>query len=173
MSLSLSTSASSLESNSTSSVRRRRLLLREEGDDDDYYHHDTNVSNKRYKTTGEEEESSIATTFKVRKLCYDSDRILTSDEIHHSIELCPVMKTLIDTEAFQRLRNIKQLGTAQWTYDCANGNRFQHSLGVAFLAEKMTKTIKDEQPELKTTDKDVLCVKLAGLLHDIGHGPCK
>jgi HD superfamily phosphohydrolase len=35
----------------------------------------------------------------------------------------------------------------------------------------MLKNIKDEQPELGATPKDVLCVKLAGLLHDIGHGP--
>ena len=39
------------------------------------------------------------------------------------------------------------------------------------MAEKMCKTIKEEQPELGATDKDVLCVKLAGLLHDLGHGP--
>lgn len=35
----------------------------------------------------------------------------------------------------------------------------------------MCKTIKEEQPQLGATDKDILCVKLAGLLHDIGHGP--
>ena len=35
----------------------------------------------------------------------------------------------------------------------------------------MCKTIKEEQPQLGATDKDVLCVKLAGLLHDLGHGP--
>ncbi|OEU10975.1 hypothetical protein FRACYDRAFT_146775, partial [Fragilariopsis cylindrus CCMP1102] len=95
----------------------------------------------------------------------------TNDELHKSIFLCPVMKVLIDTEVFQRLRNINQLGNAQYVFMCANHNRFQHSLGVAFLAEKMAKNIKDEQPELGATYKDVLCVKLAGLLHDIGHGP--
>ena len=42
---------------------------------------------------------------------------------------------------------------------------------MAFLAEKMCKNIKENQPLLGATDKDVLCVKLAGLLHDIGHGP--
>ena len=42
---------------------------------------------------------------------------------------------------------------------------------MAHLAEKMCKSIKEEQPQLGATDKDVLCVKLAGLLHDLGHGP--
>lgn len=53
----------------------------------------------------------------------------------------------------------------------ANHNRLQHSLGVAYLAEKIVSNIKDEQPAFKVSPKDVLCVKLAGLFHDIGHGP--
>jgi len=118
---------------------------------------------KRFKTTGED--------FVLRQLTYHNDKMDTNDEIHESIELCPVTKALVDTEVYQRLRNIRQLGNAEYIYACANHNRFQHSLGVAFLAEKMCKTIKEEQPELGATDKDVLCVKLAGLLHDIGHGP--
>jgi len=117
----------------------------------------------RLKTTGED--------YQLRKLTYYGDKTQTNDEVHQSIELCPVMKALVDTEVFQRLRHIKQLGTSEYLYDCANGNRFQHSLGVAALAERMTQTIKDEQPKLNASDKDVLCVKLAGLLHDIGHGP--
>lgn len=121
------------------------------------------AAKKRLKTTGDD--------FHLKKLTYYGDKIQTNDEVHQSIELCPVMKALVDTEVFQRLRHIKQLGTSEYLYDCANGNRFQHSLGVATLAEKMTKTIKEEQPLLGATDKDVLCVKLAGLLHDIGHGP--
>lgn len=118
---------------------------------------------KRFKTTGDD--------FVLRQLTYYKDRTETNDEIHENIELCPVSTALVNTEVFQRLRNISQLANAQYIYTCANHNRFQHSLGVAFLAEKMCKTIKEEQPQLGATDKDVLCVKLAGLLHDLGHGP--
>ena len=120
---------------------------------------------KRLKTTGDED------AFKLVALTHYGDKVQTNDEVHQSIELCPVMKALVDTEVFQRLRSIKQLGTSEYLYDCANGNRFQHSLGVAKLAERMAKTIQEEQPNLGTTHKDVLCVKLAGLLHDVGHGP--
>eukprot|EP00535_Pseudo-nitzschia_heimii_P006932 CAMPEP_0197190364 /NCGR_PEP_ID=MMETSP1423-20130617/21516_1 /TAXON_ID=476441 /ORGANISM="Pseudo-nitzschia heimii, Strain UNC1101" /LENGTH=672 /DNA_ID=CAMNT_0042642733 /DNA_START=197 /DNA_END=2215 /DNA_ORIENTATION=- len=118
---------------------------------------------KRFKTTGDD--------FVLRQLNYYKDRTETNDEIHESIELCPVSTALVNTEVFQRLRKISQLANAQYIYTCANHNRFQHSLGVAFLAEKMCKTVKEEQPQLGATDKDVLCVKLAGLLHDLGHGP--
>jgi len=117
---------------------------------------------KRFKSTGDD--------FVLRKLTC-SDKKNTNDEIYESLDLCPVSMALIDTEVFQRLRNICQLGSSQYVYMCANHNRFQHSLGVAHLAEKMCKTIKEEQPQLGATEKDILCVKIAGLLHDIGHGP--
>eukprot|EP00980_Cylindrotheca_fusiformis_P001524 scaffold346_cov116-Cylindrotheca_fusiformis.AAC.38 len=99
------------------------------------------------------------------------DFTIMSDEVHQSIDICPVMKVLIDTEPFQRLRNIKQLGVTNLVYSCADHNRFQHSIGVSYLAREMCTRIKNKQRNLNTTDKDVLCVTLAGLLHDIGHGP--
>jgi deoxynucleoside triphosphate triphosphohydrolase SAMHD1 len=99
------------------------------------------------------------------------DRRRTNDEIHKSIDLCPVMTAFIDTAVFQRLRSIKQLGTAQYVYMTANHSRFEHSLGVAHLAEKLCRKIMERQPVLQCTEKDVLCVKLAGLFHDLGHGP--
>ncbi|KAL3911442.1 MAG: hypothetical protein SGILL_007280 [Bacillariaceae sp.] len=148
-------SDTSTASSTTSSVRRFRML-REEEDGVDA------PSAKRYKTTGEE--------FTLKQLVY-GDKTQTNDEIHQSIELCPVMKSLVDTTVFQRLRNIHQLGTSEFVYMCGDHNRFQHSLGVAHLAEKLCLNIKSEQPFLGVTDKDVLCVKLAGLLHDVGHGP--
>lgn len=95
----------------------------------------------------------------------------TNDEIHKSIDFCPVMTALIDTPQFQRLRGIKQLGTAEYVYSNANHNRFEHSLGVADLARRMCERIHTRQPQLPCTEKDQLCIKLAGLLHDIGHGP--
>jgi deoxynucleoside triphosphate triphosphohydrolase SAMHD1 len=97
----------------------------------------------------------------------------TNDEIHSFISFCPVMTAIIDSRVFQRLRGLKQLATAYLVYNNGNHSRFEHSLGVAHLAEKLMKCIREKQPAMQqcTTEKDVLCVKLAGLLHDLGHGP--
>lgn len=121
------------------------------------------ASSKKYKITNE---------FKLRKLTGNPhDFTRTSDEVHQSIDICPVMRAFIDTEQFQRLRFVKQLGCSDLVYSCADHNRFQHSIGVSFLAREMCTRIRNKQRLLGTTDKDVLCVTLAGLLHDIGHGP--
>ena len=49
--------------------------------------------------------------------------------------------------------------------------RFEHSLGVAYLAGKLCKVLRKRQPELQITSKDILCLQIAGLCHDMGHGP--
>lgn len=95
----------------------------------------------------------------------------TNDDIHTSIRFCAATKTIIDTPQMQRLRGLKQLGTAELVYVTATHNRFEHSLGVGHLAEQKLMRIMKRQPLLPTTEKDVLCVKIAGLLHDLGHGP--
>ena len=111
-------------------------------------------------------------SFKLRQLKIDQVKgRRTNDEIHTSVDMHPVMTALVDTPQFQRLRQIKQLGVAEYVYCNTNHNRFEHSLGVAFLARKMCERIHMRQPQLPCTVKDVLCVELAGLLHDSGHGP--
>jgi len=95
----------------------------------------------------------------------------TVDEVHESIDMSPVVTAFVDTPQFQRLRHIKQLGTAEYVYMNCGHTRFEHSLGVAYLARKMCQRIRDKQPQLPCTARDQLCVELAGLLHDIGHGP--
>jgi len=95
----------------------------------------------------------------------------TNDEVHSDIHLCPVAAAFIDTPQFQRLRSIKQLGASEHVYMNTNHNRFEHSLGVYWLAERMARRIHKLQPQLGCTEKDILCIRLAGLLHDIGHGP--
>ena len=93
-----------------------------------------------------------------------------NDEIHDTIECCPVMTQIMDTKQFQRLRQIHQLGTAYLLYGNANHTRFEHSLGVAKLARDLCEHVSKQQPVVDISDKDILCVTLAGLLHDIGHG---
>lgn len=92
-----------------------------------------------------------------------------NDKIHGYMEFEEICLKIIDTEEFQRLRNLKQLGVCNFVFPCANNSRFEHSLGVAYLSEKMIKNIKLNQPELNITDNDVLLVKIAALIHDLGH----
>ncbi|XP_053353441.1 deoxynucleoside triphosphate triphosphohydrolase SAMHD1-like isoform X1 [Clarias gariepinus] len=94
-----------------------------------------------------------------------------NDLIHGHIELHPLLVRIIDTPQFQRLRNIKQLGGAYFVFPGASHNRFEHSIGVAYLAGCLVKALRDKQPELDITEQDVLCVQIAGLCHDLGHGP--
>ncbi len=82
---------------------------------------------------------------------------------------------IIDSPWMQRLRRIYQLQSARWVYPAAEHSRFQHSLGTMHMAGEFAKSI---YPSLSSVCKDVpSChyveelLRLAGLLHDVGHGP--
>ncbi|XP_073325865.1 deoxynucleoside triphosphate triphosphohydrolase SAMHD1-like [Pagrus major] len=94
-----------------------------------------------------------------------------NDPIHGHLELHPLLVKIIDRPQFQRLRFIKQLGGAYFVYPGASHNRFEHSIGVAHLAGELLRALRTRQPELGITDEDILCVQIAGLCHDLGHGP--
>ncbi|XP_067329999.1 deoxynucleoside triphosphate triphosphohydrolase SAMHD1-like isoform X2 [Channa argus] len=110
-----------------------------------------------------------------------SEKKVFNDPIHGHVELHQLLVKIIDTPQFQRLRYIKQLGGAYFVYPGASHNRFEHSIGVAHLAGQLLKALSKEYNEnlkgkkneeiLKITATDILCVQIAGLCHDLGHGP--
>ena len=82
---------------------------------------------------------------------------------------------LIDTPIFQRLRGINQLGMANLTYPAAHHTRYEHSLGTAAIAARMIGKLQERYARQKKdsgfeiTQQDVCKIRLAALLHDIGH----
>ncbi|KAK5936139.1 hypothetical protein CgunFtcFv8_027844, partial [Champsocephalus gunnari] len=90
-----------------------------------------------------------------------------NDPIHGSMELHPLLVKIIDTPQFQRLRYLKQLGAGYFVYPGASHNRFEHSIGVGYLAGELVKALKEKQQDLNITDRDMLCVQIAGLCHDL------
>uniref|UniRef100_A0A804L068 HD/PDEase domain-containing protein n=1 Tax=Musa acuminata subsp. malaccensis TaxID=214687 RepID=A0A804L068_MUSAM len=94
------------------------------------------------------------------------------DNVHGSITLDPLSLKFMDTEQFQRLRDLKQLGLTCMVYPGAVHTRFEHSLGVYWLAGEAVRCLQTYQgSEIDIDCYDAQTVKLAGLLHDIGHGP--
>jgi len=82
----------------------------------------------------------------------------------------PVL-ALIDTEEFQRLRNITQLGFVNLVYPGARHSRFEHCLGVYHLAKQFLQRLLDSDPPLQLEDEDITIFIAATVLHDIGHYP--
>ncbi|MEM2050206.1 MAG: HD domain-containing protein [Thermoproteota archaeon] len=92
------------------------------------------------------------------------------DPIYRYIHITDVERSVIDTPVFQRLRRIKQLAGAHLTYPGAVHTRFLHSLGVMLTASKIFSHLTNYYPE-KANEDELQLIRLAGMLHDIGHGP--
>src|SRR5215470_13068581 len=96
------------------------------------------------------------------------------DPLHNIISLNEsepedrLLVDLIDSAEFQRLRRIKQLGLALFTYQGAEHSRFTHSLGVMHLMTRALDQLSIHHP----IDQQERVIGRAGaLLHDLGHGP--
>ena len=111
---------------------------------------------------------------------FDSKYKTIFDPIHGNITFPKIMWDIIDTPQFQRLRNLKQLSTSHFIYMGNTHTRFEHCLGTGFLSrdlvyrcfekinEKNKTNIQIDKNEINYLKK---CVSIAGLCHDIGHGP--
>ena len=101
-----------------------------------------------------------------------SERIYR-DSVHNIIRLKTdssegqLISRLIDSAEFQRLRRVRQLGLAHFAYQAAEHSRFTHSLGTFHLA---TRILAKLQTKYKISPEDQTAVRVAALLHDLGHG---
>jgi HD superfamily phosphohydrolase len=93
---------------------------------------------------------------------------LVRDAVHGDIELSPLDLELIDTPEFQRLRGIKQLGTAYLIYPSAQHTRFEHSLGTSWMAAKLIASVRRKR---SMSAGDERAIRAAALLHDVTHIP--
>src|SRR5437870_9519275 len=97
-----------------------------------------------------------------------SKRKLIRDAVHGDIEMSSLEVELMDTPEFQRLRGIKQLGTAYLVFPSAVHTRFEHSLGTSWMARRIVEAIRRTR---EVTQEEELLIRVASLLHDITHIP--
>ena len=90
------------------------------------------------------------------------------DPIHDFVRVYDNELKIIDTPIFQRLRRIRQLSGAHLIYPGAQHTRFEHSLGVMHIASMAGQALAEKGI---VSSGDIQNLRLAGLLHDIGHGP--
>jgi HD superfamily phosphohydrolase len=90
------------------------------------------------------------------------------DPVHGYVYITEQEKEVIDSYPVQRLRRLRQLAGSEYVYPGANHTRFEHSVGVMYLAGKVT-----ENPHISSSmnEAEAENVRIAALLHDVGHGP--
>lgn len=95
------------------------------------------------------------------------------DPLHGPIPVAAEEMKVIDTPFVQRLRGIKQTGFAELAFPGATHNRYSHSLGAFHLAGRAFDQIFNDYPWKSREEAARLrsSLRIAALLHDIGHGP--
>ena len=89
------------------------------------------------------------------------------DPIHGYMDIDNISIKIIDNKYFKRLKNIKQLGTCYEVFPGASHNRFEHSIGVYYLSDKMINNLDSKY----FTNHQKKLINIAALGHDLGHGP--
>jgi len=90
------------------------------------------------------------------------------DPVHGYVYITEGEKEITDSFPVQRLRRLRQLAGAEYVYPGANHTRFEHSIGVMYLAGRVV-----ENPNVSQcmSEDEAEMVRIAALLHDVGHGP--
>ena len=90
------------------------------------------------------------------------------DPVHGYVYVTEAEKQLIDSYPVQRLHRLRQLAGSEYVYTGANHTRFEHCIGVMHLAGKVTENQNISQ---YLSEDEIQIVRMASLLHDVGHGP--
>ncbi len=90
------------------------------------------------------------------------------DPVHGYVYINEVEKDIIDSYPMQRLRRLRQLAGSEYVYPGANHTRFEHCIGVMYLAGK---SIENPNISRMVSDEEFDMTRVAALLHDVGHGP--
>lgn len=95
------------------------------------------------------------------------------DPVHGTIQMSDGETTILDTPEYQRLRSIKQLGFSEFSFPGATHNRYLHSIGVCHISGMAFEHIFKNHTFSSTKKRQQFrqALRLAALLHDIGHGP--
>jgi HD superfamily phosphohydrolase len=101
----------------------------------------------------------------VRKLAEKSGGFI-KDPIHGYVRISQAERSVIDTEPVQRLKRIRQLAGSEFVYPAANHTRFEHVIGAMHLSGTLAEALPINLPQHQREQ-----LRLAALLHDIGHGP--
>ncbi|MCW4023761.1 MAG: HD domain-containing protein [Candidatus Bathyarchaeota archaeon] len=90
------------------------------------------------------------------------------DPVHGYVYITEAEKHVIDSYPMQRLRRLRQLAGSEYVYPGANHTRFEHSVGVMYLAGNV---LDNPHVSQVVNDQEIATCRIAALLHDIGHGP--
>jgi uncharacterized protein len=93
------------------------------------------------------------------------------DPLWDNIRLDEPALLVLDTPAVQRLRYVRQLGHAFLVYPGATHTRFEHALGAYHLTREALAALEERGELAQVDESDCVAVRLAALLHDVGHYP--
>jgi HD superfamily phosphohydrolase len=93
------------------------------------------------------------------------------DPVWNNIRVDELTLTLVDTEVFQRLRYVRQLGWTYLVYPGATHTRFEHALGTHHLSRRTLALLCEAEDSTSISEVDQAIVRSAALLHDVGHYP--
>jgi uncharacterized protein len=91
------------------------------------------------------------------------------DPIHGYIYATEFERKIIDTAAFQRLRRIRQLAGCHLVYPGGQHSRFEHVIGCMYLAGRVGDVLSSKG--IGFGEDDAQRLRIAAVLHDVGHGP--